>query len=95
MCGYCSGNNYRNDHKCNVVGCTAKQQLLCGHMLEKCIKHIGNQIVFSSSCRKMSEAAKAVLERSTLNSGRQPPMSGEIHMTTTIIRVVLYCRLRG
>ena len=35
-CGYSSGHHRTSDHKCNVVGCTAKQGSLCGHMLEKC-----------------------------------------------------------
>jgi hypothetical protein len=33
-CGYCSGNHHRSDQKCNIVGCMAKQQSLCGHKLE-------------------------------------------------------------
>ena len=33
--GYCSGNHRTSDHKCNVVGCTARQGSLCGHTLEK------------------------------------------------------------
>ena len=34
-CGYCSGHHRTNNHKCNVVGRTAKQESLCGHTLEK------------------------------------------------------------
>jgi hypothetical protein len=30
-CGYCSGPHRTSDHKCNVVGCTAKQGALCSH----------------------------------------------------------------
>jgi len=58
-CGYCSGNHWTSDHKCNVVGCTEKQRLLCGHTLEKCPNCRGNLIAFSSRCAEKAEAAKA------------------------------------
>jgi hypothetical protein len=35
-CSYSSGHQQTSDHKCIVVGCTAKQASLCGHTLEKC-----------------------------------------------------------
>jgi hypothetical protein len=35
-CGHYSGHHRASDLKCNVVGCTAKQGLLCSHMLEMC-----------------------------------------------------------
>jgi hypothetical protein len=35
QCGYCSGNHRTSDHKCNVVGCMAKEGSICGHTLEK------------------------------------------------------------
>jgi hypothetical protein len=35
-CGYCSGNHRTSDHKCNVVGCMAKQGSLCSNKLQKC-----------------------------------------------------------
>jgi len=31
--GYCSDHYRTSDHKCNVVGCTAKQRSLCGQTL--------------------------------------------------------------
>jgi len=49
-----------NDHKCNVVGCTAKQGSLCGHRLEKCPNFKGNHIAFSSRCMKKREDTTAV-----------------------------------
>jgi len=58
-CGYCSGNHWTSDHKCNLVGCMVKRGLLCGHTLEKCPNSKGNHIAFSSRCAKKSEAAKA------------------------------------
>ena len=57
-CGYCSGNHWTTDHKCNVVGCTAKQGSVCGHTLEKCPNCKGNHIAFSTRCAKKSEAAR-------------------------------------
>ena len=58
-CGYCSGHHQTSDHKCNVVGCTAKQGSLCGHTLEKSPNCKGNHIAFSNRCAKKTEAAKA------------------------------------
>jgi len=58
--GYCSGHHWTSNHKCNVVGCTAKQGSLCGHMLEKCPNCKGNHIAFSNGFVKKTEAAKAV-----------------------------------
>jgi hypothetical protein len=58
-CGYCSGNHRTSDHKCNVVGCTAKQGSICGHTLEMCPNCKGNHIAFSSRCAKTSEATRA------------------------------------
>jgi len=58
-CGYCSGQHRTSDHKCNVVGCTAKQRSLCSHTLEKSPNCKGNHIAFSSRCVKKTEAAEA------------------------------------
>ena len=58
-CGYCSGHRRTSDHKCNVVGCTAKQGSLCGHTLGKCPNSRGNHIAFSNRCTKKAEAARA------------------------------------
>ena len=46
-CGYCSGNHRISDHKCNVVGCTAKEGSLYGHTLEQCPNWNGYHIAFS------------------------------------------------
>ena len=59
-CRHCSGHHWTSDHKCNVVGCTAKQGSFCGHTLEKCPNWKGNHIVFSSRCVKKREATVAL-----------------------------------
>jgi len=61
-CGYCSGNHRTSDHKCNEVGCTAKQGSLCGQKLQKCPNCRGNHIPFSNRCAKKSEAFIAALQ---------------------------------
>jgi len=58
-CGYCSGNRRTSDHKCNFVGCMAKQGSLCGHRLEKCPNWNRNHIAFSRWCVQKREATKA------------------------------------
>jgi hypothetical protein len=94
-CGYCSGNHRTSDHKCNVVGCMAKQGSLCGHTLEKCPNCKGNHIAFSSRCAKKTEAAKAARQsRKTGLAGRAP--KGEaMNVATGTNRVVLGLRPRG
>jgi hypothetical protein len=47
-CGYSSSHHWARDHKCNIVGSTAKQGLLCGHTPKKSPKCIGNHIAFSN-----------------------------------------------
>jgi len=59
-CGYGSGHHRTSDHKCNVVGCTAKQGSLCGHTLEKCPNWKRNHIAFRSRCVMKREDTKAV-----------------------------------
>lgn len=61
-CGYWSSYHQTRDHKCNVVGCTTKQESLCSHVLQQSPDCKGNHIEFSSRCKKKSEAAKAVLQ---------------------------------
>ena len=69
--GYCAGHPWTSDHKCTVVGCTAKHGSLCGHMLEKCPNCKGNHIAFSNRCAKKTEAAKAARQcRGTGPAGR-------------------------
>jgi hypothetical protein len=61
-CGYGSGPHRTSDHKCNVVGCTAKQGALCGHTHEKCPNCRGNLIAFSSRSTKKTEVRRAAGE---------------------------------
>jgi hypothetical protein len=56
--GYCSGHHRTSNHKCNVVGFTAKQGSLCAHTLEKCPNSKGIHIGFSNRCTKKAEAAR-------------------------------------
>jgi hypothetical protein len=69
-CGNCSGNHRTSDHKCNVVGCTAKLTSLCGHTLEKCPNCRGNHIAFSSRCAKKTKAARAGQQSGTTATAR-------------------------
>jgi len=62
MCGYCSGPHRTSDHKCNIVGCTAKKGALCGHTQEKCPNCRGNQTAFGGRCAKMMEVTRAARE---------------------------------
>jgi len=88
-CGYCSGKHRTSDHKCNVVGCMAKQGSLCGHTQEKCPNCKGHHIAFSSRCAKRSEAAKAARQsRKTGTAGRSPAGKAR-HTPTWMNRVVL------
>jgi hypothetical protein len=58
-CGYCSGHHWTSDHKCSVVGCTAKQGSLCGHMLEKCPNCKANHITITIRCGKKRDTTEA------------------------------------
>jgi len=73
--GYCSGNHQTSDHKCNVVGCTAKQGSLCSHTPEKSPSAKGNHIVFSSRCAKKSEAASAARQSRMMGTLERAPTS--------------------
>ena len=94
-CGYCSGNHRTRDHKCNVVGCMAKQGSLCGHTLEKCPNCKGNHIAFSSRCAKKSEATKAARQSRMTGTAGRAPTSDAMHTATGTNRVVLGRRPRG
>jgi len=94
-CGYCSGNHQTSDHKCNVVGCTAKQRSLCGHTLERCPNCKGNHIAFSSRCAKKSEAARAARQSRKTGTAGRAPASKATHTATGTNRVVLGHRPRG
>jgi len=94
-CGYCSGNHRTSDHKCNVVGCMAKQGSLCGQMLEKCPNCKGNHIAFSSRCTKKSEATKARRQSRKTGTAGRGPVGKAMHTATGTNRVVLGRRPKG
>jgi hypothetical protein len=94
-CGYCSGNHRTSDHKCNVVGCMAKQGSLCGHTLEKCPNCKRNHIAFSSRCAKKSEAAKAARQSRKRGTAGRAPTSDAMHTAIGTNRVVLGRRPTG
>jgi hypothetical protein len=81
-CGYCSGHHRTSDHKCNVVGCTAKQGSLCGHTLEKCPNCKGNHIAFSSRCVKKTEATEAARQSRTIGLAGRASTSAARDMAT-------------
>jgi len=87
--GYCSGHHRTSDHKCNVVGCTAKQGSLCGHMLEKCPNCKGNHIAFSSRFVKKREATEVARQSGKIGPSGQAPKSAALDMATGSNRVVL------
>ena len=93
--GYCSGNHRTSDHKCAIVGCTAKQGSLSGHTLEKCPNCKGNHIGFSSRCEKKSEATEAARRSRKTGTSGLASMSDAAHMATGTNRVVLGHRPRG
>jgi len=62
MCSDWSGPNRTSDHKCTVVGCTAKQGARCGHTQGKCPNNSSNHIAFSSRCGKMADVTRAARE---------------------------------
>jgi len=94
-CGYCSGNHRTSDHKCNAVGCMAKQGSLCGHTLEKCPNCKGNHILLSSRWMKKSEAAKAARQSTNVGTAGRAPTSDALHRPTGTNREVLGCRPMG
>jgi len=96
-CGYCSGHHRTSDHKCNVVGCTAKQGSLCGHTLEKCPNCKGNHIAFSSRCVKKTEATEAARQSRKIGlAGRVSTSAArDMAMATGSNRVTLGPRPQG
>jgi len=76
MCGYCSGHHRTSDHSYNMVGFTAKQGSLCGHMLQKCPNRNGNHIAFSNRCAKKTEAARAAPHSRRTGLAGQAPRRG-------------------
>jgi hypothetical protein len=94
-CGYCSGNHRTSHHKCNLVGCTARQGSLCGHTLEKCPNCRGNHIAFSSRCAKKTEAARAARQSRKTGTAGRVPTNEATHTAKGTNRVVLGSRPRG
>ena len=96
-CGYCSGHHRTSDHKCNLVGCTAKQGSLCGHSLEKCLNCKGNHIAFSSRCMKQTEATEAAWQSRKIGLAGRASMSAarDKATATSANRVALDPRPQG
>jgi len=94
-CGYCSGHHRTSDHKCNVVGCTAKQGSLCRHTLEKCPHCKGNYIALSSKCVKKREATEAARQSRKIRLARHVSTSAARNMATGSNSVVLDPRPQG
>jgi hypothetical protein len=88
-CGYCSGHHRTGDHKCNVVGCTAKQGSLCSHTLEKCPNCKGNHIAFSNRCAKKTEAARAARQSRKIGQAGQAPTGATTGVVSGTNRVAL------
>jgi hypothetical protein len=92
-CGYCSGHHRTSDHKCNVVGCTAKQGSLCGHTLEKCPDCKGKHIAFSNRCTKKAEATRAARQSRII--GQRASTNAATDVASGTNRVVLGPRRKG
>ena len=92
-CGYCSGHHRTCDHKCNVVGCMAKQGSLCGHTLEKCPNWKGKHIAFSNRCTKKAEATRAA--RPSRNIGQRASTNAAADEASGKYRVVLRPQPKG
>jgi len=84
-CCYSSGPHRTSDHKCNVVGCSAKQGALCGHTQERCPNCRGNHIALSSRCAMKTEVTRAAQdERRREPVGRTMRAGGEATGTNRI-----------
>jgi len=83
-CSYCSGHHRTSDHKCNVVGCTAKQGSLCGHTLEMFPNCKGNHITFSSRCVKKTDATEAELQSRKIGLAGRGSTSAARDMATAM-----------
>jgi len=92
-CGDCSGHHRTSDHKCNVVGCTAKQGSLCGHTLERCPNCKGKHIAFSNRCTKKAEATRAA--RQCRKIGQRASTNAATDVASGTNRVVLGPRPKG
>jgi len=96
-CGYCSGHPWTSNHKCNVVGCTAKPGSLCGHTLEKYTNCKGNHIVFRIRCAKKTEDAMAARQSLAVELARRSSANANAasDVASGTNRVVLGHRPRG
>jgi len=94
-CGYCSGHHQTSDHKCNVVGCTAKQGSLYSDTLEKCPNCKGNHIAFSIRCMKNKEATEAAQQSRKIELAGRAPTSAAQDMAMGSNRVMLGPRPQG
>jgi hypothetical protein len=88
-CGYCSAHRRTSNHKCNVVGCAAKLELLCVHRLEMYSNCKQNHIAFSSRCVKKREATKAVRQSRKIGVVGCASTSAARDMVMGLTRVVL------
>jgi len=77
VCGYCSGPHRTSDHKCDIVGCTAKQGALCGHTQVKYPNCRGNHIAFSNRCAKKREVTRAAQEDNRREPAGRTTRGGE------------------
>jgi hypothetical protein len=93
-CGHCPGHHRTSDHKCNVVGCTAKQGTLCGQTLGKCPNCKGNHIAFSSRSGKKTAATEAAWQSRLIGlAGRASTSAArDVAMATGPNRVALGSR---
>ena len=94
-CGYCSSNHRASDHKCNLVGCAAKQGSLCGHTLEMCPNCRAIHIAFSSRCAKKSEAFRVARQSGKTGTVEWAPTNETTHTATGTNGVVLGHRHRA
>jgi len=92
---YFSGHYWTSYHKCNLVGCRAKQESLCGHTLEKCPNCGGNHIKFSSRCVKKTEGANATRHVRKMGLAGRAPTRERMNIATRINRVALGPSPRG
>ena len=94
-CGDCSRHHRTSDHKCNMLACMAKQESLCGHMLEKCPYCKGNHIAFSNKCVKKTEVAKAAGQSRGIGLAGQASNNVASNIASGTHRVVLGQRPKG
>jgi hypothetical protein len=94
-CDYCSGHHQTSEHKCNVVGCTAKHGSIWGHTLDMCPICRGNHIAFSSRCVKKREATKVGRQTRQIGLAAPASMSMARNMVMSSNRIVTGPRPQG